>query len=196
MSTALKRLATLLLMLSVALGTAAASDRARLKAGVFSPAHAAPDFSLRGSDGKELELARYRGKLVLLFFGFTHCAEVCPMTLATLTQARKNLGATGSEVQVVYVTVDPERDSVERLASYLKAFDSSFVGATGQPAQLAAMRKAYGVVATKVAAPAGYAVDHSSSVFMIDRDGRLRAMMPFGRSPADFVHDVQLLLKK
>lgn len=182
-----------------ALTAMAANEGPRLKAGVFAPAHPAPEFSLRASDGGELNLARYRGKLVLLFFGFTHCADVCPVTLATLTQARQKLGAAASAVQVVYVTVDPERDNPQRLASYLKGFDASFVGGTGEPAQLTAIRQRYGVVANKVVASAahgGYAIDHSSSVFMIDREGRLRAMMPFGRSPGDYVHDLQRLLDK
>jgi protein SCO1/2 len=174
----------------------AAADSTRLKAGVFSPPAPAPEFALRGSDGSALSLARYRGKLVVLSFGFTNCAEVCPVTLATLAQARKNLGASAAEMQVVYVTVDPERDNAERMKSYLLNFDPSFVGATGQPEALAAVRKNYGIVANRVASAGGYAVDHSSSVYLIDRAGKLRAMMPYGHAAADYVHDLQLLLKQ
>jgi protein SCO1/2 len=186
-----------LLVLSLCAGGTfawAATQPPRLKAGEFLPPHPAPAFRLRGSDGAELNLERWRGKVVLLFFGFTNCPEVCPVTLATLTQARKALGARAGDVQVVYVTVDPERDSPQRLALHLKGFDPSFVGGTGAPESLAAVRKAYGVVANKVVTAGGYGVDHSSSVFLIDREGRLRAMMPYGRSAADYVHDVQLLL--
>ena len=93
----------------------AATDGARLKAGVFSPPALAPELALRGSDGAELNLARYRGKVVLLSFGFTHCTEVCPVTLATLAQARKELGANAAAMQVVYVTVDPQRDDAARM---------------------------------------------------------------------------------
>jgi protein SCO1 len=177
-------------------GAVAAADSPRLKAGIFTPPAPAPEFSLQGSDGAALNLARYRGKVVALFFGFTNCAEVCPVTLATLAQAHKDLGAEAGAVQVVYVTVDPERDNAERLKDYLTRFNASFVGGTGKPDTLAGMRKQYGVVANKVASPGGYAVDHSSSVYLIDRDGKLRAMMPYGRSAADYVHDVALLLKK
>lgn len=190
------RRGALLLMLSIAGGARGAVDPDRLKAGMFSPPHPAPDFALSGSDGKALRLAAHRGKVVLLFFGFTHCTEVCPVTLATLAVARKSLGSRGSEVQVVYLTVDPERDSTERMARYLGGFDASFLGGTGQPAVLADVRRHYGVVANKVVQAGGYAVDHSSSVFMIDREGRLRAMMPYGRSAGDYVHDLQLLLKQ
>ena len=94
------------------------------------------------------------------------------------------------------MTVDPERDAAPRLKQYLAAFDPSFVGATGAPEALAAMRKRYGVVAEKVPTADGYAMDHTSSVFLIDRDGRLRAMMPYGHDARDFVHDVKLLLAK
>jgi len=166
------------------------------KAGVFEPARPAPEFALRGSDGSELTLARYRGKVVLMSFGFTHCAAVCPITLATLAQARGALGPAADALQVVFVTVDPERDPAPRLKAYLAAFDASFVGATGAPDALAAMRKSYGVMAAKVPMADGYAMDHTSSVFLIDREGKLRAMMPYGREAKDFVHDVKLLLAK
>ena len=165
-----------------------------LKAGVFEPPRQAPEFSLRGSDGSDLTLSRYRGKLVLMSFGFTHCAAVCPTTLATLAQARQALGPQASAVQVVFVTVDPERDNPAQMKAYLAAFDPSFVGGAGQPEVLATMRKNYGVVADKVPMTGGYAVDHTSSIFLIDRDGKLRAMMPYGRDAKDFVHDIKLLL--
>ncbi|HEY9239841.1 MAG TPA: SCO family protein, partial [Burkholderiaceae bacterium] len=117
--------------------------------------------------------------------------------LATLAQARQALGAQAAAVQVVFVTVDPERDDPAQLKTYLAAFDPSFVGGGGPPEALAAMRKDYGVVATKVPmASGGYAVDHTSSIFLIDRDGKLRAMMPYGRDAKDYVHDVKLLLAR
>jgi len=166
------------------------------KAGVFEPARPAPEFALRGSDGSELTLARYRGKVVLMSFGFTHCAAVCPITLATLAQARGALGPAADALQVVFVTVDPERDPPAQLKAYLAAFDASFIGGTGDAEVLAAMRKSYGVVATKVPAGDSYAMNHTSSIFLIDREGKLRAMMPYGRTARDFVHDVQLLLAK
>jgi len=197
--TVLNRVAALLVPLTLAatLATLAVTVHAApaLKAGVFEPPRQAPEFALRGSDGNELGLARYRGKLVLMSFGFTHCAAVCPTTLATLAQARQALGPQAGAVQVVFVTVDPERDDPAQLKAYLAAFDSSFVGGAGKPEVLAAMRKNYGVVANKVPMPSGgYAVDHTSSIFLIDRDGKLRAMMPYGHDARDFVHDIKLLL--
>jgi protein SCO1/2 len=165
-----------------------------MTAGVFEPPHAAPEFSLPGSDGSEVTLARYRGKVVLLTFGFTYCAAVCPTTLATLAQARSKLGAAADAVQVIFVTVDPARDDAAQLQEYLAAFDRGFIGATGAPDVLAGVRQEYGVTAVKQGTGTNYAMAHTSSIFLIDRAGKLRAMMPFGHDPADFVHDIKLLL--
>ena len=186
--------AALFLLLVVA-GIAHAAD-GTLKAGVFEPPRVAPDFSLSGSDGRELQLSRYRGKVVLLGFGFSHCAYVCPTTLATLAKARKKLGAGASDLQVVYVTVDPERDYPERLRTYLSNFDPAFIGATGTAEQLGQVRQAYGITATRKVVGNDYYVDHSSFVYLIDREGRLRALMPYGHSADDFAHDAAILLKK
>ncbi len=174
-----------------------ASDRAGpgvMTAGVFNPAYGAPDFSLHGSGGSNVTLARYRGKVVLLTFGFTRCAAVCPTTLATLAQARSKLGAVADSVQVIYVTVDPERDDAAHMRDYLAAFDRSFIGATDTPDALAAVRQKYGVTAVRQGTGPDYAFAHTSSIFLIDPAGKLRAVMPFGHGPGDFVHDIKLLL--
>lgn len=165
-----------------------------MRAGAFDPPHDAPQFSLPGSDGSEVTLARYRGKVVLLTFGFTSCAAVCPTTLATLAQARHKLGKAADSVQVIFVTVDPARDDAAHMREYLAAFDPGFIGATGAPDALAAVRTKYGVTAVKQGTGSDYAMDHTSSIFLIDRAGRLRAMMPFGRDAEDFAHDIRLLL--
>src|SRR5678816_2674109 len=183
----------LLASLFIVAASARADDGEALKAGVFDPARAAPDFTLPGSDGSELKLSRYRGKVVLLGFGFTSCVAVCPITLGTLAAAHKKLGARGSDVQVVYITVDPERDDAPRLKKYLAAFDPTFIGGTGSDAQLAAVRKDYGIAAEKVAGPDG-SYTHSSFVYLIDREGRLRALMPYGHPAEDYIHDVGMLL--
>lgn len=174
---------------------ASAAPAPTLKAGVFEPAAPAPAFALRGSDGSaDLGPSRFKGKVLVMSFGFTNCAAVCPTTLATLAEARRALGPAGSQVQVMFVTVDPERDDPKTMKAYVQAFDPGFVGATGTPEALAEVRKRYGVSATKVPMGAGYAVDHTSSVYLIDRAGRLRAMMPYGRSAKDYVHDLRILL--
>jgi len=165
-----------------------------LRAGLYNPPAKAPDFILSGSDGSDVTLARYRGKVILLTFGFTYCAAVCPTTLSTLAQVRKSLGTEGDSVQVVFVTVDPKRDTAAQLADYLRAFDRGFIGATGDPAALDAVREKYGVTAVQQGDGPDYAMAHTSSIFLIDGAGKLRAMMPFGHEPADFVHDIRYLL--
>lgn len=167
-----------------------------LKAGVFEPPRQAPDFSLEGSDGGALNLSRFKGKVVLLGFGFTWCPSVCPTTLATLAQARRKLGAAAADVQIVYVTVDPERDNAARMKEYLAAFDPTFVGGTGTAEHLAAVRKDYGVSAEKKGQGKNYQVAHSSFTYLIDRSGSLRALMPYGQGPDDYVHDLRILLNE
>ena len=199
----MNRFARSLLALSLAaaasLAVAADPNPIGLKAGVFDPPQPAAEFpaGVHATDQGDLSIARWHGKVVLLVFGFTHCPAVCPTTLATLAQARKLLGPDAAAMQVVYVTVDPERDDLAHVRRYLAAFDPSFVGGTGQPAVLADLRKRYGATAQKIP-PAGggadYGMSHSTTIWLIDRTGRLRALMPFGHPAEDFAHDVRQLM--
>ena len=183
-----------LISLLLASPIAWAADSAPLISGTFTPPRAAPEFIVSGSNGHPLQLSDYRGKVVVLGFGFTSCANVCPITLAVLAQARKKLGALGEQVQIVYLTVDPERDDAALLRRYLKTFDPSFIGGTGASELLAGVREAYGILATKKVEAHGYTVAHSSYTYLIDRDGKLRALMPFGHSAEDYAHDIGVLL--
>jgi protein SCO1/2 len=177
----------------------AAAQQAALKSGVFEPPRAAPEFALPASTGAEFKLSDQRGKVVVLGFGFSHCPDVCPVTLAVLAQVRKQLGELADRMQVVYVTVDPERDTPARLHEYLTLFDKSFIGVTGAPEQLKSLREAYGILAARAEnknAPDGYLVHHSTYVYLIDRSGLLRALVPFGKSAADIANDVKILLQE
>lgn len=177
--------------------TTMAATPTALRTGTFDPPRQAPEFSLAGSNGAPVRLSSYRGKVVALGFGYTSCPDVCPTTLADLAKARRKLGDAAKDFQVVYVTVDPERDDAALLRAYLAAFDPTFLGATGAPAQLAQVRKAYGIQTNRTEGrgkAGGYLVHHSSYVYLIDRSGRLRAMMPFGVSVDDIVHDAKVLL--
>jgi protein SCO1/2 len=168
-----------------------------LRSGSFTPPRGAPDFSLRASDGSQVRLSQYRGKVVALGFGYTHCPDVCPTILAHLARARKSLGGAGKDFQVLYVTVDPARDTVERMREFMSAFDPAFLGVTGSAAELEKVRKAYGIEVSRqtiAGQPNSYYVHHSSSVFLIDREGALRAMIPYGTSVDDVSHDVRALL--
>ena len=196
-------LAAALVLPLVALGTyfafrGPAQAEQGLRSGTFDPPREAPAFSLDGSNGRKLSLRDLPGKVVIVEFGYTYCQAVCPITLAHLTEVYKKLGSAARDVQLIYVTVDPARDSPERLREHLAAFNPSFLGATGPPDELAAVRKAYGVVAEHVVSrnPAlGYAVNHSSSLYLVDRQGKLRGLVPFGTPVDDIVHDLKFLLK-
>lgn len=183
-----------MLLTLAAIVAAPLANAQALKAGVFDPPREAPLFSLQSSGGDKLELRSFRGKVVILGFGFTWCTDVCPVTLATLRQARRKLGRAAEDIQVVYITVDPERDDPARMKEYLRAFDPTFIGGTGAANELAAVRKDYGIFAEKHANGSSYSVAHSSSTYLIDRRGRLRALMPYGHSADDYVHDLQILL--
>jgi len=169
-----------------------------LRSGSFKPARAAPEVGLRATDGSDLQIARYRGKVIALSFGYTYCPDVCPTTLFNLAQTREKLGALGKDLQVVYITVDPERDSLERLKKYLGGFDPTFIGGSGTPEQLAAARKAYGITISRENVPGNptaYWVHHSAFVYLIDRAGNIRALLPFGITIDDMVHDARVLLE-
>jgi len=196
----MRPLPALLLGMTLALAVAApaASPPAEpvLKAGMLSPVMPAPQLKLDSTNGRPLDLGAYRGKVVLLAFGFSNCGEVCPITLATLAGARRKLADAAKDVQVVYVTVDPERDTAAQMKKYLANFDATFVGGVGTRAQIDAAQKSYGISSTKNLNPDGsYTIGHSSSIYMIDRAGGLRAVMPYGHPVDDFVHDLKILLR-
>ena len=168
-----------------------------LKAGVLTPVMAAPALKLAATDGQPLALERFRGKVVLLAFGFSNCGEVCPITLATLAGARRKLGPElARDVQVVYVTVDPERDDAARMRKFLGAFDPTFIGGVGTRAEIDAAEASWGITSTRKSYPDGsYSIGHSSSIYLVDRAGGLRAVMPYGHPVDDFVHDLKILLR-
>jgi protein SCO1/2 len=187
--------ALLLLLWAPATGGAGPAFRG----GALDPPHQAPEIVLPAADGSEFRLSRHRGDVVALAFGYTFCPDVCPATLAELAQVRARLGRAAARVHVVFVTVDPERDGPERLRAYTRAFDPTFVGVTGSPERLAAVQRAYGVVARKQTprgTAAAYLMDHSASVYVIDPEGRLRLIFPFGTSIDDMTHDIALLLRR
>ena len=196
-----RALSLLLLLPALLASSAAIADEpsSDFKSGVFEPPRMAPDFQLQGSNDAPLRLSTYRGKVVALAFGFTYCPRICPVTLAHLAQVSEKLGASASELQVIFVTVDPDRDTPARLREFLGFFNPAYLGGTGDKAQLEALRQAYGVTATRADSEnkkLAYEVHHSSSIYLIDRQGQLRLLVPFGKSAEDILHDVNLLLKK
>jgi protein SCO1/2 len=162
---------------------------------VFQPPNQAPDLPLIDQEGRPFSLNRHRGKLLLLFFGYTVCPDVCPTTLIELANARKRLGAGAGKIQVIFVTVDPERDTPQALKRYLAYFDRTFIGLSGDPETVAGVAKAYGVRYGKrpTSTPGWYFVDHTALTYLIDRAGRLLAAYPYGTSVDDLVADLKSL---
>lgn len=157
----------------------------------------ATDFTLTSQTGDPVSLSDLRGKLVLLYFGYTFCPDVCPTTLSTLNQALELMGKKADDVQVVMVSVDPERDTPEVLANYLSNFNPSFMGLTGTHDQIASAATGLGVFFEKHegSAATGYLVDHTASVMALDQQGRLRLVIPFETSAEDIASDLTQLLK-
>ena len=154
-------------------------------------------FALTDHDGTPRTLADYRGKAVVVFFGYVQCPDVCPTTLAALADAMKVLGPDADRVQVLFVTVDPERDTAELLKQYVPAFDPRFVGLRGEPAATEQVAKDFRVFYQKVpgATPETYTVDHSAGSFLFDPQGRLRVYEGHGQPPEVFAHDLRQLLR-
>jgi protein SCO1 len=157
----------------------------------------AADFTLVRAGGKEVKLSDYRGKLVVLYYGYTFCPDVCPTTLAEITKAVQKLGKKSEDVQVVMVTVDPERDTPERMAEYMAFFNPSFVGLSGTPDQIAEAATPFGIYYQKhEGTPAsGYLVDHTATVNVLDREGRMRLVWPFGTEGDAMAADLKQMLK-
>jgi protein SCO1 len=163
------------------------------------PAQAAPDFNLTGPGGSTFSLTQLQGKISLIFFGYTYCPDVCPATMAEMRQVLGELGAAAANVRVLLVTVDPQRDSADRLSQYLKPFGDGFVGLSGAEAQLATVWQAYGV--TRIIRPVAsnpdlYTIDHTARLYLVDKQGRLRITYSYGTDPEGIRQDVQAFLKE
>lgn len=181
-------------------------------AGVQVPeSPAAPALALTEHGGQRFSLASQQGKVVLLFFGYTNCPDICPNTMATWVRAKKQLGADTSKVRFVFVTVDPERDTPEAAQRYAKQFDPSFVGLSGTPAQLDSLQQAFRVTSYREPSPAHggaatsgqdehaahgapYTMVHASRVFVIDAQGRWRLVEPAGASAEVLLGDLRKIL--
>lgn len=152
-------------------------------------------FSLTDHNGRARTLADFRGKVVAVFFGFTHCPDVCPTTLAEMAQVMRELGPDAEKVQVLLITVDPERDTAEVLRQYVPSFHASFLGLYGDADAIARTAKEFKVFYQKQPLPGGgYSVDHSAGTYIYDRQGRLRLYASHGRGAAVLVHDIRMLL--
>lgn len=156
----------------------------------------AKGFTLTDHTGKPRTLADFKGKAVVVFFGYTQCPDVCPTTMAEMATVMQKLGPLADQVQVLFITLDPERDTQELLASYVPAFDKRFLGLRGTLDQTAKTAKEFKVFYSKVPGtdPGSYTIDHTAGSYVFDRDGRLRLFIRHGQGPDPIVHDLRQLL--
>jgi protein SCO1/2 len=156
----------------------------------------ARDFALTDHTGKPRTMADFKGKVVVMFFGYTQCPDVCPTTMAEMSEVMKQLGPQADQLQVLFVTVDPERDTQQLLAEYVPAFDKRFLGLYGTAEQTAAVGKEFKVVYNKVqgSSKENYSIDHTAASYVFDKQGKLRLLLRPGQGTGPAVHDIKLLL--
>ena len=163
---------------------------------LIEPSPQAVDFELERVDGGSFHMAAQKGRVVLLFFGYANCPDFCPTTMAEFKKIHTNLGAEAEQVDFVFVTIDPERDSSEQIESYVSAFHPSFVGLSGTVEELQAVWDGYWVFRQieETDSEAGYLVAHTTRIYVIDKEGNLRLTFPFGLASNSMTSDVRRLL--
>lgn len=184
------------LFLCIALSLAGCSEPPRFVSTDLSTVDWGKDFKLTDHNGKAARLADFRGKAVVLFFGYTQCPDVCPTTLANMRDAMKLLGEDAKRVQVLFVTVDPARDTPALLAQYVPAFHPSFLGLYADEKSIAALAKDFKVFYAKQpgSTPDSYSIDHSTGSYAFDPQGKLRLLLRHGETPSNVAADLKLLL--
>jgi protein SCO1/2 len=172
-------------------------EKPRFEASDVTGAAFGRDFQLTDHNGKPRTLADFRGKVVVMFFGYTQCPDVCPTTLSDLAATLQKLGPDATRVQVLFVTIDPERDTPELLSQYVPAFNPTFLGLYGDAAATAATAREFKVLYQKQpgSTPGSYSMDHSAGTFIFDPQGRLRLYVTHGQGPELYTHDIHELLR-
>lgn len=186
------------LLLASAVALLACGDKPLpFKAKPFPDAPMAAHFTLTDQFGQPKSLSDFKGKVVSLFFGFTHCPDICPTHLARQAEVMRQLGPRANDLAVLFVSLDPERDTPEALKNYMDAFDPRFIALTGSPEETRKVARQYKIYWQKTALPNSalvYTIDHTTNSFVIDRQGRLRLTVPHEMAAADVTHDLQLLI--
>ena len=158
----------------------------------------AQSLNLTDQDGRARNLAEFKGKVLVIFFGYTQCPDVCPTTLAELAEVKRSLGADGEKLQGIFVTVDPERDTEPLLKAYLSSFDPSFVALRGSESQTQQAAREFKVYYAKAPgkAPGSYTMDHTAASFLFDKQGHVRVFVRYGSGAQAMADDIKLLLKE
>jgi protein SCO1/2 len=179
------------------LGACSREPKLAFKSVDITGAEYARQFNLPDADGRMRTLADFAGKLTVVFFGYTQCPDVCPITLSALVETKRLLGTDGDKLQAVFITVDPERDTPLLLKNYVSAFDPTFVALRGTPDEVAATAKEFKVFYRKAPGktPESYTVDHTAASYVFDPQGKVRLYVRTDMPPADLAADLKALLK-
>lgn len=172
------------------------SDAYEFNGGQISPAQAAPPLDLTDQQGEPFTLAQEDGKVALVYFGYTTCPDLCPTTLNDFAIVKDDLGDQSADVDFVFVTFDPERDTQDRMKQYLEFFDPAFIGLRGDDEQTQQVLQEYGVTTKRKEYPNSstkYLFDHSALIYVIDKEGKLRLTYPYGTDPAMIAEDIEYL---
>lgn len=190
-------LARLSLLLFAILLAACDSGQTRFNNVDVTGANYAKDFRLTDASGQPRSLADFRGKVVVVFFGYTQCPDVCPTTLSDMAEVKKRLGSDGDKLQVIFVTLDPDRDTPQVLAQYVPAFDPAFIGLYGTRDETAAVAKDFKIFYQKVPGKTAtsYTLDHTAGSYVFDREGRLRLFLRHAGAVDPIVEDLRKLLR-
>jgi protein SCO1/2 len=165
---------------------------------LYDPALPAPEIELARDNGSNFRLSEMRGNVVLLFFGYTSCPDVCPTTLSDLRKVNEELNSKAGQVKVVFITVDPQRDTPEKIQKYVSVFNPSFIGLSGKEAELVPVWNSYGVyreIDQETSSASGYLVTHSARIYVIDQAGNLRLSYSYDTPIEDIVNDLKILFK-
>ena len=186
----------LVALVVVVIGTLVFAKPYQFKGSLFEPPLSTDDFSIVDQHNQIFTLSDYRGQVVLIYFGYTACPDVCPTTLVDLKKVYEGLGENAEDLQVVFVTVDPERDTGELLRDYLARFNPAFIGISGTETDLQPIWNSYFVVRVIEDHEPGefYLVDHTARIYAIDKAGYLRLTFPFGMGSEDMLADVEFLV--
>jgi protein SCO1/2 len=194
----LKRVVNVIASMALLMGIAACELKSKpdLVATDITGADFAQSIDLVDHTGKRRTLDEFKGKAIALFFGYTHCPDVCPTTMTDMKQTMKLLGSRADELQVLFVTLDPERDTQEILAEFVPSFDKRFLGLRGTPEQIEATAKTFKIFSNKVNTDgkAGYTIDHSAGIYVFDKNGKIRLYVDYGEKPADIANDIKTIL--
>jgi protein SCO1/2 len=192
----MRHAAILIVLLMAALLAACGDGAPKFQLTDLTGAGFGRDFQLTDHNGKPRALADFKGKVVVIFFGFTHCPDVCPATLGELSMVARELGKDAGRMQVLFITVDPERDTPAVLSRYVPAFNPGFLGLSGDADAIARTAKEFKVFHQKQPLPGGgYSVDHSAGTYIYDTAGRLRLFAGYGQGAPKMLHDIRLLLQ-